>query len=136
MRVYFGKQLMNKTNTQQQERFVEMFLLTGNAARAAEIAGYGSPKQRGYELKNKFKELIEDRQKRMLQDSVPLAINQLINLVQEAESEAVRLNAVKDLLDRGGFKPVDKVEQQVTTVEQKTTEELREEYEQLMRTIN
>lgn len=128
--------MMNKTNTQQQERFVEMFLLTGNAARAAEIAGYGSPKQRGYELKNKFKELIEDRQKRMLQDSVPLAINQLINLVQEAESEAVRLNAVKDLLDRGGFKPVDKVEQQVTTVEQKTTEELREEYEQLMRTIN
>ena len=128
--------MMNKTNTQQQERFVEMFLLTGNAARAAEIAGYGSPKQRWYELKNKFKELIEDRQKRMLQDSVPLAINQLINLVQEAESEAVRLNAVKDLLDRGGFKPVDKVEQQVTTVEQKTTEELREEYEQLMRTIN
>jgi phage terminase small subunit len=126
---------MNKTNTQQQERFVEMFLLTGNAARAAEIAGYGSPKQRGYELKNKFKELIEDRQKRMLQDSVPLAINQLINLVQEAESEAVRLNAVKDLLDRGGFKPVDKVEQQVTTVEQKTTEELREEYEMIKSTL-
>ena len=135
MRVYFGKQLMNKTNTQQQERFVEMFLLTGNAARAAEIAGYGSPKQRGYELKNKFKELIEDRQKRMLQDSVPIAINQLINLVQEAESEAVRLNAVKDLLDRGGFKPVDKVEQQVTTVEQKTTEELREEYEMIKSTL-
>jgi len=127
---------MNKTNTTQQEKFVEMFLLTGNAARAAEVAGYGSPKQRGYELKNKFKDLIEDRQKRMLQDSVPIAINQLINLVQEAESEAVRLNAVKDLLDRGGFKPVDKVEQQVTTVEKKTTEELREEYEQLMRTIN
>lgn len=135
MLVYFGNQLMNKTNTQQQERFVEMFLLTGNAARAAEIAGYGSPKQRGYELKNKFKELIEDRQKRMLQDSVPLAINQLINLVQEAESEAVRLNAVKDLLDRGGFKPVDKVEQQVTTVEQKTTEELREEYEMIKSTL-
>ena len=112
-----------------------MFLLTGNAARAAEIAGYGSPKQRGYELKNKFKELIEDRQKRMLQDSVPIAINQLINLVQEAESEAVRLNAVKDLLDRGGFKPVDKVEQQVTTVEQKTTEELREEYEMIKSTL-
>ena len=55
---------MNKTNTTQQEKFVEMFLLTGNAARAAEVAGYGSPKQRGYELKNKFKDLIEDRQKR------------------------------------------------------------------------
>ena len=120
---------MMKTNNAQQERFVEMFLLTGNAAKAAEIAGYGSPKQRGYELKNKFKNLIEERQKRMLQDSIPLAINQLINMVQSAESEAVRLNAVKDLLDRGGFKPVDKIEQTVTSVEEKSTDELLKEYE-------
>jgi phage terminase small subunit len=118
-----------KTNNAQQERFVEMFLLTGNAAKAAEIAGYGSPKQRGYELKNKFKNLIEERQKRMLQDSIPLAINQLITMVQNAESEAVRLNAVKDLLDRGGFKPVDKIEQTVTSVEEKSTDELLKEYE-------
>lgn len=118
-----------KTNNAQQERFVEMFLLTGNAAKAAEIAGYGSPKQRGYELKNKFKNLIEERQKRMLQDSIPLAINQLITMVQGAESEAVRLNAVKDLLDRGGFKPVDKIEQTVTSVEEKSTDELLKEYE-------
>jgi len=120
---------MMKTNNAQQERFVEMFLLTGNAAKAAEIAGYGSPKQRGYELKNKFKNLIEERQKRMLQDSIPLAINQLITMVQGAESEAVRLNAVKDLLDRGGFKPVDKIEQTVTSVEEKSTDELLKEYE-------
>ena len=120
---------MMKTNNAQQERFVEMFLLTGNAAKAAEIAGYGSPKQRGYELKNKFKNLIEERQKRMLQDSIPLAINQLITMVQSAESEAVRLNAVKDLLDRGGFKPVDKIEQTVTSVEEKSTDELLKKYE-------
>ena len=120
---------MMKTNNAQQERFVEMFLLTGNAAKAAEIAGYGSPKQRGYELKNKFKNLIEERQKRMLQDSIPLAINQLIAMVQGAESEAVRLNAVKDLLDRGGFKPVDKIEQTVTSIEEKSTDELLKEYE-------
>ncbi len=118
-----------KTNNAQQEKFVEMFLLTGCAAKAAEIAGYGSPKQRGYELKNKFKNLIEERQKRMLQDSIPLAINQLITMVQNAESEAVRLNAVKDLLDRGGFKPVDKIEQTVTSVEEKSTDELLKEYE-------
>ena len=118
-----------KTNNAQQEKFVEMFLLTGNAAKAAEIAGYGSPKQRGYELKNKFKNLIEERQKRMLQDSIPLAINQLITMVQNAESEAVRLNAVKDLLDRGGFKPVDKIEQTVTSIEEKSTDELLKEYE-------
>ena len=120
---------MMKTNNAQQERFVEMFLLTGNAAKAAEIAGYGSPKQRGYELKNKFKNLIEERQKRMLLDSIPLAINQLITMVQNAESEAVRLNAVKDLLDRGGFKPVDKIEQTVTSIEEKSTDELLKEYE-------
>jgi hypothetical protein len=50
-------------------------------------------------------------------------------MVQNAESEAVRLNAVKDLLDRGGFKPVDKIEQTVTSVEEKSTDELLKEYE-------
>ena len=32
-------------------------------------------------------------------------------LAQTAESEAVRLQAVKDVLDRAGYKPTDKIEQ-------------------------
>ena len=34
------------------------------------------------------------------------------NLATNAQSESVRLNAAKDILDRGGYKPVD--EQKIT----------------------
>ena len=42
--------------TDKQELFIEQYCLSGNAARSAELAGYSSPKQRGYELKNKLKQ--------------------------------------------------------------------------------
>ena len=48
--------------TEKQETFIEQYCLTGNAAASAELAGYSSPKQRGYELNNKFSSDIEERQ--------------------------------------------------------------------------
>lgn len=119
--------------TEQQETFVEQFCLHGNASKAAEIAGYSHPKQRGYELKNKFAEEIERRTKKMIKDSVPAAMAMLRHLVENAESESVRLGAVKDILDRAGLKPTEKVEQQITQVEQKSTEELQAELEALLK---
>ena len=79
--------------TEKQETFIEQYCLTGNAAASAELAGYSSPKQRGYELKNKFASDIEERQKKMLQDCVPAALAQLQTLVVSAESESVKLGA-------------------------------------------
>ena len=110
--------------TEAQEKWFEYYMLSGNAAKAAEFAGYGSPKQRGYELKNRFKKEIEEKQKSMIQDAVPGVIAQIIEMAQSAESEAVRLNACKDLMDRAGFKPIDKTETEITTTEAKTTEQL------------
>lgn len=52
--------------TEQQQTFVEQFCMHGNAAKAAEVAGYSHPKQRGYELKNKFAKEIEDRTKKAI----------------------------------------------------------------------
>ena len=124
-----------KTKTQQQEKFVEYYMLSGNAAKSAEFAGYGSPKQRGYELKNKFKEELETRQKALISDSIPGVIGQIIELAKSAESEAVRLNASKDLMDRAGFKPIEKTETEITTTEAKSTEELKQELEDLNRTL-
>jgi len=42
--------------TEKQEAFIEAFCLTGNAAKAAEMAGYSSKaaKQKGYALKKQF----------------------------------------------------------------------------------
>jgi phage terminase small subunit len=120
--------------TEMQETFIEQYCLTGSAAKAAATAGYSSPKQRGYELKNKFAGEIEQRQKRMLQDCVPGAIAQLQSLAQSAESESVRLGAVKDVLDRAGLKPTEKIQQEISHVEQASTDELQRELEALMGT--
>ena len=120
--------------TDKQETFIEQYCLTGNAAKSASMAGYSSPKQRGYELKNKFAQQIEDRQKKMLQDCVPGAIMQLQSLVTDAESESVKLGAIKDVLDRAGLKPTEKIRQEISHVEQASTDELRRELEGLMGT--
>ena len=122
--------------TEMQETFIEQYCLTGNASKAAGTAGYSSPKQRGYELKNQFSTEIEERQKRMLQDCVPGAIAQLQQLAQSAESESVRLGAVKDVLDRAGLKPTEKIQQEISHVELASTDDLQRELEALIGTTD
>ena len=120
--------------TEKQEVFIEQYCLTGKAALAAETAGYSHAKQRGYELKNKFAKEIEERQKKMIQDSVPGALAQLDSLANNAESESVRLGAVKDILDRAGLKPTEKIKQEISHVETASTDELERELEALIGT--
>ena len=50
----------------------------------------------------------------------PRALNILSDLAENAESESVRLGATRDLLDRAGFRPVDRHE----IVKEKSVEEL------------
>ena len=49
-----------------------------------------------------------------------MALNILTDLVENAESESVRLGATRDLLDRARFRPVDRHE----IVKEKSVEEL------------
>jgi phage terminase small subunit len=129
-----GRQPLRKI-TAQQGKFLDYYLLSGNATKAADHAGYGSPKQRGHEQTKKLKKEIEEGQKSMLKNSVPTAINNIILLAEQAESEAVRLNACKDLLDRAGYKPTEKMETEVTHVQEKSITELQTELEALTRTL-
>jgi len=122
--------------TDKQELFIEQYCLSGNAARSAELAGYSSPKQRGYELKNKFAFEIEERTRKLIQDCVPGALSQLKSLSEDAESESVRLGAVKDILDRAGLKPTEKIRQEVSHVETASTDELKRELEALVGPLN
>jgi hypothetical protein len=55
----------------------------------------------------------------------------LTDLAEKAESESVRLGAIKDILDRAGLKPVDKVE--TTNIDQMSKEEIIRELEALER---
>ena len=119
--------------TEKQEAFIEAYCLTGNAAKAAEMAGYSdkASKQKGYSLKKQFADAIADKTREMLADGVPGVLAKLNELINEATSEAVKLGAIKDFLDRAGLKPVDRVEQQVSHVESASIDELRRELEAL-----
>ena len=118
--------------TEKQEAFIESYCQTGNATKAALQAGYSEAgaKQQGHVLKKKFAKEIEQRIKKMVQDSVPAALNQISILAQTATSEQVRLNASKDILDRAGMKPADRVEQKISH-DDKSLDELRRELEAL-----
>jgi len=117
--------------TNQQEKFIEQYCLSGNATKAPEVAGYAHPKQRGHELKNRYGSEIEERTKKMIMDCVPGALTQLRTLSEGAESESVRLGAVKDILDRAGLKPTEKVQTEISHVETASTDELKRELEAL-----
>ena len=124
--------------TEKQEAFIEAFCLTGNAAKAAEMAGYSpkAAKQKGYALRKQFTHEISEKTREMMRDAVPGVLAKLHELIEESSSDAVKLGAIKDFLDRAGLKPVEKVEQQVSHVETASTEELRRELEALVGTSN
>tara|TARA_R110002020_G_scaffold174059_2_gene365073 strand:- start:424 stop:795 length:372 start_codon:yes stop_codon:yes gene_type:complete len=117
-----------------QDKFVEAYCLTGNATKAAVMAGYSenSAKQKGYELKNKFSNEIADRTGKLISDMLPGALSQLRFLMEEATSESVKLGAIKDILDRSGLKPVEKTE--ITTVEKMSNEEIQKELDAILST--
>ena len=58
-------------------------------------------------------------------------MSQLRNLAEAAESESVKLGAIKDILDRAGMKPTERIHQEIAHVEQSSTDELRRELEAL-----
>lgn len=117
--------------TSMQEIFVEEFVLTGNATQSAVKAGYSSKTayQKGHQLKNQFTLEIEDATRQAMRDAIPGALAQIKKLSSTAESESVRLQAAKDILDRAGLKPTERIEQ--ITIE-KSTSELRRELAHLM----
>ena len=119
--------------TEKQEAFIEAYCLTGNATKSAEMAGYSekASKQKGYSLKKQFSDEIAEKTREMMLDGIPGVLSKLNDLINDATSEAVKLGAIKDFLDRAGLKPVDKVEQKVSHVESASIDELKRELEDL-----
>ena len=63
---------------------------------------------------------ITEELHRNFAEIAPRALNILSDLAENVESESVRLGATRDLLDRAGFRPVDRHE----IVKEKSVEEL------------
>lgn len=106
---------------EQQMKFAEFYLDFNNGTTAAIKAGYaqgGAHVTASRLLKNvKVRDYINElRQRRTEAINNKLAayaadiVSNLYDLALNAESEAVRLQATKDIMDRSGFKPVEKRE--------------------------
>jgi phage terminase small subunit len=105
-----------------QKKFVEAYFELSKGTQAAIIAGYAkgsahvvasrllkNDKVRDYieELQKERRERIQNRLATMAEKAAEM----LFVLAMNAESENVRLSAIKDILDRSGYKATDKVEQ-------------------------
>ena len=112
-------------NTEKQDKFIEHYCRTGNDTQSAIYAGYyeKGAVQSGHRLKKQFNDQIQERVKRMVQDMVPASLSAIQALIDQGESESVRLAAAKDVLDRAGLKPVEKTE--VTNIEAMSDEEIQ-----------
>ena len=71
-------------------------------------------------LRRECPDEITEELHRNFAEIAPRALNILSDLAENAESESVRLGATRDLLDRAGFRPVDRHE----IVKHKSVEEL------------
>ena len=111
------------------EDFVREYVNNGGNATQAPIAvgvSQASASTVGYRLKFRLTKEIDTEQKAQLRGYAPKAISQIQSLAEKAESENVRLKANADLLDRAGWKPVDKQEiTETSAIEDMSDEELQ-----------
>ena len=116
--------IMANTNlTNQRQVFVEEYVRSGDHLEAAKKAGYKDThtlRNQACKLRRECADEITEELHRNFTEIAPRALNILSDLAENAESESVRLGATRDLLDRAGFRPVDRHE----IVKEKSVEEL------------
>jgi phage terminase small subunit len=127
--------------TTKQKRFADKYLETGNGTQSA-LASYDttSPKTASViAVENLAKPSVRD----YIESQAPAAMSRIVELSITAENETVKLNANKDILDRAGYKPVEKsmtlnlnadtkdlANPKLAEVKQRYEEELRKQLEQ------
>jgi phage terminase small subunit len=105
--------------TARQMALVDVMVAEGlNTAAAAREAGYAEGKS-GYVTASKTLKLPHVQQYMMQRIAESLGTNaafaaaKVMRLANGAKSEYVQLEAAKDILDRAGFKPIDRAQVQV-----------------------
>ena len=95
---------MKKADLEKEEKFVEHYINTGNAKESAIASGYNSKSacSMGHYLKKKFALEIEEKQKEKLQGMSGKSLGVLDRLLN-ADSDNVKLNACKLILECNGF---------------------------------
>jgi hypothetical protein len=101
--------------TQRQQRFVDRFLANGGRQGAAAVeAGYTEASADGIASRLMRNPLIQQAVMRSTLERIGLsavpALHMIERLAQSAKSDYVKLEAARDLLDRAGFRPPDRVD--------------------------
>jgi phage terminase small subunit len=109
-----------------QKKFVEEYLKSMNATKAAKNSGYSE--KTAYSIGQRLLKNVEiqaaidseldamhEKQKKVFIRAADSAINALIDTVENGRGLA-RVNAANSLLDRAGHKPIERVQAEVTEV--------------------
>lgn len=104
-----GRKKKRRNLTEQQNAYVTEYMKHGSNSKALEVAGYAPTSKVGeYKV---IQTAIEDRQKEMMKSFLNEAQEMkenMLELARNAESESVRFQATKDMLDRAGLNPINK----------------------------
>ena len=109
----------NRKLTRRQIALVDAYVANGgNVTQAAKEAGYAEGDSGRVSAQRALKTAhVKQHMMQVVVDEfskhAPMALGQLAGLSKRAKSEYVQLEASKDLLDRAGFKPVDRSQVQV-----------------------
>ena len=118
--------------TEQRKHFVEAYCRLGNGTLAAKEAGYkDSPSlvNQASKLKRELSAEISEELRSSFMNAAPKALSILVDLAENSASDSVKFQASKDLLDRAGFRPIDRREE---IRPQRTPEELEAEIKRLV----
>jgi phage terminase small subunit len=105
--------MANTNLTNQRQAFVEECVRSGDHMEAAKKAGYKDThtlRTQACKLRRESADDIIEELHRNFAEIGPRALNILSDLAENTESENLRLGATRDLLDRSGFRPVDRHE--------------------------
>ena len=120
--------------TEQRKQFVEAYCRLGNGTLAAKEAGYkDSPSlvNQASKLKRELSAEISEELRSSFMNTAPKALSILMDLAENSASDSVKFQASKDLLDRAGFRPIDRREE---IRPKRTPEELEAEIKRLVGT--
>ena len=105
--------MANTNLTNQRQVFVEEYVRSGDHLESAKKAGYKDThtlRNQACKLRRECADDITEEVHRDFAEIAPRALNILTDLAENDESESVRLGAIRDHLDRVGFRPIDRHE--------------------------
>jgi len=127
------------TLTERQEQFCEVFVSNGSKGTdaAREVGFHGDGRQEAYRLLKlpHIQLRIFELTRTKMNGYGPRMLKVLVDLATSARSEKVRFDAAKDLMDRVGFKPVERILSVTQDTGDLTPEQLRDKATALLQDI-